>query len=433
MIVKPQSGFINVIASEVINSQRNEIEIVADEAMNPTEEATQHAQAYWLLGYSWEEIEAILEDLGFQEKVISSAIAKTVLYARDMLNDGPFRTLKEGQLIKLTSGFIGQIAAIYPEHVNVADLDTEEIIRVSEDQIDKADSAKLKEAFALRYGAYKLIKAQGGPTDITIPGQKEWELPAPPQQMGIAPSPTEKLDVKLTDRAPPGWGELTPPLSDIEEVSDVTATILSQVDAAEDEMARVNADLKELNLMAKELRSKQKELSKRESELAKQVFSVVGTEQQALNDLDVTFFQKYKNKILGLQRKIQEIPQEPGIVDELRALKEILDANAPEISTQVLDTLEKWKKVNTTIEERIRETFALYPPPRKKSAQFMERIVEFMESLWEIVKTTSANLYYTVFPKIETVSDAIDAFVNSTDHVTASQKLRAALNQKGLF
>ena len=412
------------------------VTIVADTALSPVDEAFEHAKAHWWMGWTWEEISSTLEDMGYVQKVINNAISRTQTFARDVLNDGPFSMYKEGQLIKLTTGFIGQLADAFREHVNIIDLHDQSVVSVRVEQIDRSSSMKLKEAYLLRLGAYKIVKA--APTDETPGGvqkiiPKSPIMPGPPQsQMQVQPQLLEKLDVKVTEKAPSGWGDLTPQFSEVEEVSALAATVLSQIDAAEKELATVESELQELNSMAKDYRGRQKDLKKQEAELAKQLFSVVGSENEAINDLEVTFFQKYKNKIVGLQRTIHNLPQEPGVLDELVALKEILENNAPEIAKQVLDILDTWKQENTTIVERIHETFAMYPPPKKKSGQLLDKALAWFTRSWEKVKAATSSMYFSLFPKIDSVSEQIDAATARLESSSREVNLGAALKHYGL-
>lgn len=411
------------------------IEVIAEDSMSPADEAFEHAKAHWWMGWTWEEISSTLEDMGYPQKVVTNALSRAQTYARDVLNDGPFSMYKEGQLVKLTNGFIGQLADSFRDHLDIIDLEDQSVVSITEDQIDKKSSLKLKEAYLLRVGAYKIIKA--APEDEPSGVQKLMPSPpvmpeAPQSQMRVRPDDLEKLDVKVTERAPKGWGDITPQFSEVEEVSDLAATVLNQIESAETELASVESELKELNAMAKEYRAKQKELKKQEAELAKQLFSVVGSENEAINDLEVTFFQKFKNKIVGLQRAIHEVPQEPGVMDELTALKEILTKNVPDIANEVFTILETWKQENTNIVERIHETFALYPPPKKKSGQLLDKMTDWFKRSWEKIKDSVSGMYYSLFPKIERTTDALDGILSRLESGARTATLNAALEKLGI-
>lgn len=414
--------------SEITAPAVEEISLIA--SSEKEEEAVGHAQSYWMLGWTWEEISAALEDMGFSESMIDRAIKETQVYAIQVINDGPFRGLKAGQLVKMNNGEVVQVVSIHKDFIYGVDTKAASKIQILPEQIDVSASSVLKEAHDLRCSAYRMITAAPeenvNPLDFwkDVPDQM---VQPPSPKMTVIPEETEKLDVKVQERAPSGWGELTPEMGVVDEVNEVTSQALATLSAAHSEMQSVEEDLRVLNVMAKELRGKQKELSQKKAALAKEVFALVGQENAALNDLNVTVFQKWQGKIVGLQRAIQEIPQEPGVLDELNALKDILATNVPEISASVLNTLEEWKKANTTILEQIHETFAMYTPPKSKAGNVDEgmRVIWASDSL-EVVQESVNDLYSSIFPAAEYTSDAIDQFMGLLAPAAVSAKIKQA-------
>lgn len=430
--LKETVQFENFLREATKPQEVEEIKIVAAES-SKEEEACEHAKTYWLLGWTWEEISAALEDMEFPEKMVDKAIKEAQVYAIKIINDGPFSGLKQGQLVKMVNGTIAQVSSIHKDMLYALDTQAGCRLEVLPEQLDKNASLVLKEAHALRCSVYQLITAAPetedvNPLDFWEP-EKQLDIKTP-DKMTVIPEPTETLDVRVQERAPAGWGELTPEMSMVNEVSEITSQALSTLAAAELELQTVKADLTTLNSMAKEIRTKQKELSQKKATLAKEVFALVGQENAALNDLNVTVFQQWKGKLVGLQRTIVEIPQEPGVFDELNALKEILATTAPEISSQVLETLEGWKKANTTILEQIHETFAMYPPPKGKAGKTIEesKVLVYANSSLESVQDSVNDLYAEVFPVVEYTNEAIDAFTNKMTNFSVASKVKKAFN-----
>jgi hypothetical protein len=428
------SKFAGKLANELAK-QSKPFEIIAatEDELSPTELATEHAKTYWMMGWNWEEISAILEDMEFEEKVINAAIKAAQKYAHETLNDGPFNIFKDGQLICLSNGTIGQLACKYKDAIDIRHLENDEILKVSFDQIDVDKSNALKEAHALRISAHNILKeAQEEDIEVHMLPQK-LTPPGPPQQpMGIKPEKLETFTVKLPQKeAPKGWGGLAPPMHELEEVSAATAALLNQIEVAESELATVQGELDEINAWAGEVRKRKKKLTNEQTEAAKQVFSLVGLEQQALDDLNITFFQKYKEKALGIQRIISEKPQAPGPWDEIVALREILTTNAPEIAEKVFATLDEWKRANTRIDDKIEETFALYPH-KGHTAQVLEKMTGWIGKLWKSIKTSIDELYSSVFPKIDETMDAMDAFMAASGSAATASQITRALQARGL-
>jgi len=120
------------------------------------DEATQSAQAYWMMGWSWDEIESVLEDSDYPTSVITHAITKTKAYADKVLNEGPFAVLKAGQYVCLANGVSGKLVAKEAGYIVVDVPDVGET-RVTAEQVDSAATGKLREAFTLRARADRIL------------------------------------------------------------------------------------------------------------------------------------------------------------------------------------------------------------------------------------------------------------------------------------
>lgn len=431
------------------------------EEYSSRDEAIQHAKSYWMLGWAWDEIEAILTDMKFSDGDVSAAIKEAQEYAYDALSNGPFALFKEGQLIKLTNGSTGVFLTANKSEAVIC-IDNENV-RVSEKHIDKAGSAKLLEAYGLRKAASDLLKtvAQFQHGEIVEPPEeveettplfteidkqkapakrprgrprknpappalepttKELALPGPPKsRMDVVPSPEETLNVYtqlpgVKPKAPGGWGELVPKMSDTEDVSVLATEALDQIDALLIEKKKVKEENDALNSMAKEIKDKLKGLQVQEVELAKKIFAIISTQTRDLNNLDKTVFYKYKNKLVGLQQTItsQEVPV--GVMDELTAVKEFLQLNHPLIADQTEAALDTWKKQNMTIKEQIQKILAYWGPVREeKSAQLVTKVKNWFAETWNSIKSISSELYDSLFPTVDEGIALIDALEMGID------------------
>ena len=158
-------SFVRGLAQRVSAGKDNHI-IIAQEAVDLKDEAKQSAQAYWMMGWTWDEIESVLEDSDYPKSVITYALKETKEYASKVLNEGPFSVLKMGQEVKLASGVTGILVEKYVDHITV-DLAGIGNTAVLEDQIDHVATGTLREAHVLRCKAanmlYKLSTDQREP------------------------------------------------------------------------------------------------------------------------------------------------------------------------------------------------------------------------------------------------------------------------------
>jgi hypothetical protein len=414
-ILGSHEDFLKGIAAKMKRDKPIVVQGQAD--LSPQDEADQSARMYWMLGYTWDEIEAILMDLEFPENIVSKAMAETKKYAKGVLSKGPFKMFVEGQLLRLKNGFIGKVASISKDFMSIR-LAEGESLQVREKDIDREPSLQLKEAYALREAAEKLMRE----------AQKEYVLPERPgaETTGVVPETKEdfKTVVKPSPGAPPGWGKDVPHVSIVEEVDATVAAMLAQIDAAEGELREVQSELKIANEMVNEVRAKKKELKGRQLEVAKQIWAVIGSQNKELGELQGTFFQKYKEKLMGLRQIVAEIPEEVGVVEELETLKTILEDNHPRIFSGVMEALDEYKEANTVINEKVEKTFALFPPAKKKVGQIKEKVVNWAKSLWTGVQNVADKLYTAVFPSIDETSDAIDDFMGTVTPKMAAYKAR---------
>jgi len=151
--------------SSDIKKQKSNKHIIIAERTNKEmkDEAKQSAVSYWMMGWTWDEIETVLEDAEYTKEAISFAMKEAQKYAKKVLNDGPFAGTAMGQGIKLINGSIGTVTDIRADYVEVLFSDDNLRAQIDAKQIDKQATAKLNKAFSLRKAAASKL------TELTDP------------------------------------------------------------------------------------------------------------------------------------------------------------------------------------------------------------------------------------------------------------------------
>ena len=397
--MKSPNEFLVNLASKVKQPKVIIAQKFESEKLSPQEEATGHAKNYWWVGYNWDEIESVLIDLGYPEKVIDKAIENAKNYAKQVLK-GPFTTLKIGQYIKLNNNQVGVVDCVCPKSVTA--FFDEEVMQVSEKDINWKDTKKLSEAFALRISANKLSQE----AQNILPLRPEEFVPAEvlPEEME-----TFTTKVKRTPGAPSGFGDY-PHVKDVKEVTSNIEKMLIQIEAAEDKLEEVKEELAIANQMANEIRSKRKKLLREQLEVAQDIFAIIGSQNKDLAELEGTYFEKYKDKLIGLRRNVVENAEVPGVLEELQILKSILEVNHPKVFKNVMNVLNQYMEANSKITETIEKSFVMFQPRKQKTSQLWERVKNWAAKLWAKVRGTSDSINEEIIPAIDDTIAAIDKF-----------------------
>ena len=122
------------------------------------DQAINHAKSYWLLGWTFDEIAAVLSDMGYEDDVIDETMEIVASHAERIFKAGPFSNLAINQLIKLTNGHICQVVGSFNEYLNCYDGELEETISVCKEHIDFPASEKLAKAYKLRLEAHNILR-----------------------------------------------------------------------------------------------------------------------------------------------------------------------------------------------------------------------------------------------------------------------------------
>lgn len=145
------------------STNKKEPDSMIDQAIN-------HAKAYWLLGWTFDEIGSVLADMGYEDDVIEETMEIVASYTEKIFKSGPFSNLAMNQFIKLKNGHVCQILGSFDNHLNCYDGSLEEKILVCKEHIDFPESEKLAKAFKLKVEAYEIMrKAQQLITDMDSP------------------------------------------------------------------------------------------------------------------------------------------------------------------------------------------------------------------------------------------------------------------------
>lgn len=150
-------ALVRGIANSLASSKEPAHTVIAGDKADTKDEAKQSAVTYWMMGWTWDEIETVLEDCEYPAAAIKYALAEAKEYAKTILNEGPFAVMQAGQGVRLVSGEIGVVADRHADHVTVH-LDGTGRVKVTASQIDVSATQKLTQSFALRSKAASLIR-----------------------------------------------------------------------------------------------------------------------------------------------------------------------------------------------------------------------------------------------------------------------------------
>jgi hypothetical protein len=142
--------------AQEIAAKKSAIPVIERTAGDPTEDANQSAATYWMLGWSWDEIEAILDDMGFPSELAEKALDHAKNYAEKTLTGGPFQSLVSGQGVKLANGDIGVVQNIFADHIDLY-AGEDGVLSVAAEHIDFPASLQLREAYLLRKQAFSMV------------------------------------------------------------------------------------------------------------------------------------------------------------------------------------------------------------------------------------------------------------------------------------
>ena len=396
---------------------------------NLPDEATQQAQAYWMLGWTWEEIDAILVDMGYSSAEVSKAVKETQEYAKKALEKGPFSMFRYGQYVKLKNGKIGSITFIGEDSISIQFTHDGEKVNVSQGQIDMEATLQLTKAKAFRDSANRVMRLSQK-KEYVVPE----DLPGPVQTTeGETPEKYKVLSPK-DERTPSGWADITPESGEVEALNKQLATMVNNIEGLRAMKDELQTQLKEVKKQLSPIADKIRTLNEEEQLELRNIFVVANEMENGLNEMGDTIFGEYEGKLVGLQQKMIEQVVPVGMVDEYNALVKILEDNHPRVAKGVLAALEEWKESNSPIRQMVEKVLAKYKFRRvkKKStrveAQAITKLKEVFQSAWEKIKNVGAKLYETVFPVAKESVAAIEQFESKLSKQSKEQNMQEAVS-----
>lgn len=378
--------------------------IAEDSTSDLKDEARQTAVAYWMAGYNWNEIEAVLEDSEYADHIVSYAVNKAKEYAKEMLKDGPFSIFDDGQKVKLSNGAFGILTDKREDYVSVKTA-TDGVLQVVETQIDKEASLLLRKAYKLRKEAEKIMVAQEDPA-------------------------TKEFKTYIKEKAPSGYGEQTPffqQTPSVETVLPETITReLARLEAMEARVADLAREKEEYQKLAKDIHEEIKTVDDEKADIAQRLFGEISEELEILEDIGFSVFMRTKDKFLLLDRVLTQRSIPPDALKKLDAVTTFLKNKYPEIISEVDSLLDAFEQENTVIKSHVREMLALYPPSHKKlkSTAQLSKVKDWIVQRWLSVKSWIENWQTKLKPELDSGLNAIDDFANSvTSSAIASRVL----------
>lgn len=358
----------------------------------------QIAQAYWLLGWSWPEVEDLLvEQYEITERKAENAVEKAQEAVHALETKGPFVT--PGQWAQLSTGSLVRVAAINKDEVDVED-PLFGSLTVRENQFSQDATESLAYAHHMRQAAMSLL------------GQKY----DPPENEPIKVVPEEYPEgyqYKEITRAPKGLGDIVPDVGDVEEVDEQLYQMLNNLEGLREMEQELAAQIKKIkDEQLKPLASELSTLKKDQQDELKNAFLSMDSIQEDLENLDQVVFMQYKGKIAAFRRTLDEEGKPPTPADELNALRDILEQvneNHPKIVGAVYEALEQWKE---TVNRSAENVISIFPfrenrNPRKQS-QLFTKVKNFFKGLWEKIKAIGNKLSGETYPKVAESIAALD-------------------------
>jgi hypothetical protein len=391
-----------------------------EEKISDSDEALDHAKTYWMLGWTWEEIESILEDMEFDAKTVGKAIEQSKVYAEEQLKDGPFSAVKIGQLIKLTNNQVGKVTEKRLECVAVTLADGTEIIADSRN-IDFSTIDELKRAATLREVASKLMLQAD---ELTDPGE-----------MGLQKPIQEEFKIDFPAKAPPHVKELAPEkFIDYPEARSAVQDIGRQLVTLEKQKSEAEKYLEEAKALYKEAQATVKKFEKEQQEIGKNLALILGSEEQALDNLELTLFQRFDSLYLFFRRYIEKKEIPPSVLDEYEVLQELLEKKFPNIYSHLMAEISKWRESAFQIKEILKTKIDIVTPTQKelasKQAQSMwGKFKNWISNLWASIFESTEKVNDEIIPEIEELNMAMEDFISKVQSSESQQAIGSAIEK----
>jgi hypothetical protein len=449
--------------------KNNRIKLISQEKhddISTTDEALDHAKTYWMLGWNWNDISDILDQLGFDKEDIDHAIDKTQSYAEETTKDGSFSVFVIGQLIKLTNGKIGQLLEKYPNQIKVRLYEDNEVILATEQYVDKEASMQLKAAFLLRASSIELLKTAepenlvNEESQIKEPEAEIKKIEEPKTKVKKTKEPKTEVkkteDYKVEKSTTPTLS--TPKKQNEEKWTWPPAEELHKVDIADKKTSKLMSAIKSTQLHINEVQEKirtehskaidiyEKHVSElKEDELKskklledlhKQAYAVTGLEEDALaiaNESLNEILSKVVHidgLVLQARRFLESSVRSPSDSKQfeflLGAINAIItsteDQKIYKLLTDLLKQVSEFVKGNTIIDEEYKRQVALRDFSREDYAKksnvinsddnIFKKFKNMVLSFVDKIKGSHSAIVNRIVPQLTAIDENLDSFIN---------------------
>jgi len=390
VIAKSEGDFLaKGVAEHVCKCKADHRVIVADKPVDTKEEACQSAKSYWMMGWTWDEIETVLEDAEYPKDTISYAIKETKSYARKILNEGPFSIMKSGQGVKLVNGELGTLADIHADHITVVLGGALGKVKIADKQIDMEATKQLVQAFDLRVKAAESLDKLLSNADRVI---------------SIAECQLEKIQATKA---------LTGFLADVDG-------IINQLISFRQDNEEAMRSTGSVHTMLKASHGIWESRPEKEFEFSQYAFAIL-TEESSINDKMARIVHgKLGNALSRLYNNLVEFDpkDKPAVVDSL-------NRNFSEIAGTIDSFVQSIKNSGSYIYHYTKLMAG------KHTTDTVDVAVDWAKLAWTRTQEIDAKFELEVVPWIDKFSADVDAYVAETTKHATSVKVASIISNEG--
>jgi len=383
------------IASQVCRCSAAKRIIVADmPASDINDEAKQSAISYWMMGWSWDEIETVLEDSEYKSNVITHAIKETKEYARKLLNEGPFAMMTAGQGVKLASGDIGVIEDIHADHLVINVGGSVGIARVGAAHVDIDATKQLSQAFELRSNAEKMLST-------------------------------------LDDDSKIGCARNAAVVSGDPLVTAITASLasLQSIKQSSDELVRVAQQSYDVWVGDK---GEHKVKSDTEQEFLQYLAATVTQEKELDNEVNDLVYHKLVSGLEHLHDAAVSVQHTSDEVSSAKAaLQNYLTEEFPSVIRSIEAHIYEMNRKNSKIGEYTQQ-FDKFDAQSAEQGDWSNEAVIWIKSVWDTTKKCVEHWSSQLVPTIEKGSALVSTCLNAVEKAHEVGTVQAAMKQRGL-
>jgi len=368
-------AFVQNLASNAYARKDNHI-IIAQATVDLKDEATQSAQAYWMMGWTWDEIESVLEDSEYPKNVITYAVKETKEYAKKILNEGPFSVLKTGQSVKLINGSVGTLEEKCADSIAVA-IRGIGTVHVNASQLNLVDTEKLREAYYLRIKAAHMLYK-------------------------LSTDQLEQISVESQT--------VTPAVHSVDTALSTMESIKQNTDEVKREATQIHTNW-EASIQKWEPKSEE------EKTFAQYMHITLAGEKQLDSEVKELFHNQLYNTLAALDDMLRK-----GATTDADVIN-FLDTQFPDIAAKIEGHLYGIKQRNAAAREYVQQftKFGKYDADWKKTA------VQWATASWATTKEFMSTWETLLAPEIKNGIQLISSFFSTINSQQTKEAIQAAL------